>query len=383
MYITRCASDSLARYLSVFPAVGITGPRQSGKSTLLQHALPNYQYVSFDDLQNVERFQHDPVNFMQQQALPVIFDEVQFVPEIFHWLKIAIDKHRQDVGRFVLTGSSQFSYLRNISESLAGRIGLMTLLPLQFSEMPSALQDSSVYQGGYPELVLRDFRESNLWYSSYLDTYVNKDVRSLSNIGDMREFRQFISLLAAQASQVFDQSYFARELGVSLPTIKRWISILEASYIVFLLPPFHRNLGKRIIKRPKIYFYDTGLVSYLTGVKTQQLYEQGPMAGAIFENYIISEVKKRCCHLALDVDLYYFRTSDQAEIDLIIDHRDRQSFIEIKKSATFSPRMLTHLKRYGLEKHARSWLVYNGREFVEQENLTAINYRDFLSRDDW
>ncbi len=315
MYLPRIATQTLKRYLSNFAVVGLTGPRQSGKSTLLRETLPNYTYVTFDDEQNVARFEDDPKSFMEQYNNQVIFDEVQFVPKIFNIIKILVDNDRQNYGKFVLTGSSQFQFLKSSSESLAGRIGMMTLLPLQFSEMPKALQSESIYQGAYPELVLRDYREAQLWYSSYIETYLNKDVRVLLNIGDMRDFRRFIALLAANTANTLDMSHYASNLGVSVPTIKRWLSVLEASYIVFLLPPYYKNLGKRITKSPKIYFYDTGLVSYLTGITNFELYDKGPMSGALFENYIVSEVLKKIKHSTIDAEIFYFRTQDKAEID--------------------------------------------------------------------
>jgi predicted AAA+ superfamily ATPase len=376
MFLERFAEPLLKRYLRSFPAVGLTGPRQSGKSTLLRNALPNYQYVTFDDQRNIELFEEDSEAFLAQFPDKVIFDEAQYVPEIFNAIKIRIDNDRQNYGKYVLTGSSQFSFVKNITESLAGRIGLMQLLPLQFSEMPKALQEESIYQGAYPELVLRDYRDADLWYSSYLDTYLNKDVRVLSQIGDMRDFRRLINLAAANVGQALDMSNFAKDLGVSVPTIKRWISILEASYVLFLLPPFSNNLGKRIVKSPKLYFYDTGLVSYLTGIKTFSQYNQGPLAGSLFENYIIAEVKKKLLHGGVQAELCYFRTQDKAEIDLIIDHRSHQEFIEIKKSATFRSKMASSLKSYSGENQA--YLVYQGESMPYRANINVINYREFL-----
>ena len=380
IYLNRIAEATLRRFLAVFPVVGVTGPRQSGKSTLLQHALTYYRYVNFDQIKNVEYFEADPDGFIAQYNDRVIFDEVQFVPQLFSTIKVAVDQDRQNYGKFVVTGSSQFSYLKNISESLAGRIGLMSLLPLQYTEMPKALLEESIYRGAYPELVTRDYRESELWYGAYLETYLNKDVRVLSNIGDMRDFRRFIQLLAAQATQLLELSHYAKDLGVSVPTIKRWISILEASYIIFLLPAYHDNFGKRIIKSPKLYFYDTGLISYLVGIKNMELYDKGPMAGSLFENYVVSEISKKNSHLATHAELFYFRTSDQAEIDLIVDKKDTQDFIEIKKTATFSPRLITSIKKYCKE-HNKGYLLYNGKKFPHHGNIHIIHYADYLKSD--
>ena len=376
MYIRRIVISTLKRYLGAFPVVGLTGPRQSGKSTLLQHALKDYDYVSFDVERNVLSFDSDPEGFIMQYKNKVIFDEVQYVPSIFNIIKVLVDKDRKKYGRYVLTSSSQFYFLKNVSESLAGRIGLMSLLPLQYSEMPKALLDESIFRGGYPELVLRNYSDADLWFSSYIGTYLRKDVNALINIGDQRSFRQLIQLLAASISQTLDMTRYSKALGVSVPTIKRWISVLEASYIIFLLPPYYENYGKRIVKSPKIYFYDMGLVSFLTGITTYDLYDKGPLAGAMFENYIVSEVIKKELHQATQADLYFLRTQDKSEIDLIVDRKQSKDFIEIKKSASFSPRMASALKKYAIGK-CRKIILYNG-EAYRYGDVEVINYKDYL-----
>ncbi len=379
MYLKRVTESLVERYLSAFSVVGMTGPRQSGKSTLLRELLPDYRYVTFDDFQQQNAFNQDPVAFLKHYDDRVIFDEVQFVPDLFSRVKIAVDNDRQNYGKFVLTGSSQFAYLKKASESLAGRIGLLSLLPLQYAEMPRALREASIFRGGYPELVLRDYKESEFWYGSYLETYLNKDVRALSNIGDMRDFSQFIRLIAVRCGQILDQSMLARDLGVSVPTIKRWISILEASYIIFLLPAYHNNFGKRIIKRPKLYFYDTGLVSYLTGIKNAELYHQGPMSGLLFENYVVSEVLKNIKHRGKDYALYYLRTSDQAEVDLIVDKHDRQDFIEIKKTSTFLAKMARSLRTYS-GRDITCYVLYNGEALPCKDYIHVLNYTQYLDK---
>ncbi len=377
MYFNRASAPTLKRYLQNFPVVGLTGPRQSGKSTLLQHTLPEYEYITFDDPLNIERFEDDPKGFLNQHSNHVIFDEVQFVPKIFNRIKLAVDQDRQQYGQYILTGSSQFSFLKNVSESLAGRIGLMSQLPLQYSEMPKALHQESVYAGGYPELVLKDYRDAELWFSSYFDTYITKDVKTLLQIGDARDFRRMIQLLAANVSQTLDMSHYAKEIGISVPTVKRWLSVLEASYIIFLLPPYHKNFGKRITKSPKVYFYDTGLVSFLTGIQNFELYDKGPMAGALFENYIICDILKKIKHSATQAELYYFRTQDKAEIDLIVDYKQHCDFIEIKKSSTYTPKMSTALKSYAGNTD-RKIVLYNG-ETLKHGQIDVINYTEYLA----
>jgi predicted AAA+ superfamily ATPase len=377
-YYHRVIEKTVRGYLKLFPVVGLTGPRQSGKSTMLKKLLgTKYRYVSFDDLNAVDRFHSDPERFMEVFSDKVIFDEVQRVPEIFHYVKVLVDNDRNDYGRFIMTGSSQFAFMKRVSESLAGRIGLLTLLPFQCSEIPARLTDQSLYQGGYPELVGRRYRGSEDWYSSYLDTYLTRDLRDISDVGDIRDFRRFIQMLAARVAQLLNMSEIARDLGVSVPTIKKWISILEASYIVFLLPPFYENLGKRIIKSPKIYFHDTGLVSYLTGIRTKQLFEDGPMYGALFENYVVSEISKKLIHTRTDAELFFFRESNGNEIDLIIDQKSSRDHIEIKSGHTFRPGMAKLLmQRAGEAKH--SWVVYRGKDIPLGDGISTVNFKSFL-----
>ncbi len=236
-YIHRVIEKTVLRYLSIFPVVGITGPRQSGKSTMLHSLLSkSHQYISFDDLDYVDQFHTDPHKFMKLYSDKIIFDEVQRVPELFSYVKLAVDKDRRKYGKFLLTGSSQFTLMKRVSESLAGRIGLLSLLPFQYTEVPRKLRNDSIHNGGYPELVLRNYHSAFDWFNSYIDTYLTRDVRDIREIGDIRDFRRFIQMLAARVSQVLNMSEIARDIGISVPTIKKWLSVLEASYTVFLLP---------------------------------------------------------------------------------------------------------------------------------------------------
>lgn len=287
-----------------------------------------------------------------------------------------MDKDRQNYGNFVLTGSSNFAFLKSASESLAGRIGLLSLLPFEYQEIPKTQQKKSIFKGAYPELALRDYHESNLWYSSYIDTYINKDLRTLANIGNIRDFRRFIQLLASRISQTLDMSHFAKDLGISVPTIKRWISILEASYIIFLLPPFYGNLKKRIVKSPKIYFFDTGIISYFTGIQTFQQYDLGPLNGALFENYIISEIYKKMLHALSDHRIAYIRTYDKNEIDLIIDKKSSKELIEIKKTSTFKPSMINNMKDIR-SKNDTCYLLYQGKKETFN-NVSIMPFQQYL-----
>jgi len=381
-YQHREIEKKLIEYIHHFPVTGLTGPRQSGKSTLLLHTLKDYRYVTFDDYRIVNFFYQDPQKFMATYANKVIFDEVQKAPELFNYIKIAVDQDRSTVGKFIITGSSQFSFIKGLSETLAGRIGLLSLLPYQFSELPKKHDKNCIFQGTYPELVSKNYHLFQDWMSAYLETYLQKDIASLAQIGDMRDFRRLLHLLAINTSQQLNLSRYANDLGVDVKTIKRWISLLEASYIIFLLPPFYENFGKRIVKSPKIYFYDTGLVSFLTGIDSEEAFEKGPMAGSIFENYIVSEILKKELHRKTFAELFYFRTSNGEEIDLIVDRKNTREWIEIKNSYTFHPRMMQLVEKIVdfEDKRNKGYLLYRGENFPYNSGVTVSFYQDYLEK---
>jgi len=350
---------------------------------------PEYRYITFDDPLVVEYFLSDPRAFLAEYGERVIFDEVQRVPALFNHLKVLIDNDRDKYGNFVLTGSSQFSMVKGITESLAGRIGSLSLLPFQYSEIPAGLRDAQMLLGSYPENVARGFGGVRDWYSAYIGNYLERDVRSLFNIGNLRDFQRLLSLLASQTAQELNMSRLAGDIGVTVKTIGAWISILEASFIIFLVPPYHRNLGKRVVKRPKLYFYDTGLVCHLTGVRTAELLEKGPLAGPVFENYVAAELKKAVLHGAQDITFYYYRNNSGTEADLIIDDLAAGStvFVEIKCSSTARPGMVEGLRKLiALERESSrsaAWnvsgvLVFRGDETPDFGGIRAVNYRRFL-----
>lgn len=377
-YIHRKIEPLVKQYLKHFPVLGLTGPRQSGKSTLLTKILKDYEYVTFDKTSMRASFYHDPEKFMSRYQNKVIFDEVQKVPEIFEAIKVAVDHDRQNYGKYVLTSSSQFAFLKHVAESLAGRIGLLSLLPLQYAELSKKLHYQSIYSGSFPELALRQFKFSRQWYSSYINTYLEKDIREIRDIGNLLDFQKLITLLAANTSQILDMTHYANDIGVAVNTIKKWISVLSASYIIFLLPPFYKNFGKRITKRPKIYFYDTGLVAYLTGITNQELYEKGPMTGKIFENYVITEILKKEKHADTDAQLYYLRTSNNEEIDLIIDRKTHKELIEIKHSVTFRDKMINNMEKF-IEPGDSGYLLYNGKKLPGYDHINIINYTNYFT----
>lgn len=376
-YISRAIEHVLKEYLSTFPVVALTGPRQSGKSTLIHHCCPQYTYVNFDDLAMVQRFHDDAEGFCQTYSGNTVFDEVQRVPELFLYIKRMVDADRNRYGRFVLTGSAQFTLNEKITESLAGRVGMLTLLPLQHSEIPQLTVSDLVLNGAYPELVARQYLGREAWYESYLSTYIERDVRSLIHVDSLSDFRKFVILLAARIGNLLDLSDLAKDIGTAPNTIKRWLSVLEASYLVFRLVPYYENLGKRMIKSPKIYFYDTGLVAHITGIRNQDMLWNGPLAGALYENFVIAEFLKANEHLKKRHKLFFARTSNGVEVDLIVDSGIMSKwFIEIKSSQTFKPEMLKNLKSFQVETpDIQTMLIYRGNT-VEQAPPRISVYKD-------
>jgi uncharacterized protein len=392
MYINRKIEKTLKKFLGLFPAVTVTGPRQSGKSTMLKECLKDYDYITFDRIQNIEDFSSDPESFIQKYKNKVIFDEAQLVPELFNYIKLMIDEDRQNYGKFILTGSSQFSMVKGITETLAGRVGNICLLPFQYTEVPEMQKKGQLLFGSYPEIVVRGYKGALEWYESYIQNYLERDVRKLANIGNLRDFKRFINLLAANTSQEFNASSYANEIGVNYKTIQSWLFILEASYIIFTIEPYFHNLGKRIVKRPKVYFWDTGLVCYLTGVRTRELFEKGPLCGPIFENYLVSEILKDIRHNNKDIELSYFRSNLGRESDLIIEDRlgKKIIFSEIKYNKTARPKMVESIKIL-MEKEKQyqvhsgydisGLLLYNGDEEGSYfGNIYYMNWSGFLKR---
>ena len=379
MYIRRQIEKSLQEYLKIFPAVSLTGPRQSGKSTTLREMFGGrYTYVTFDDPLTLDHLAQDPKSFIRQYGDRVIFDEAQKAPVLFNYLKMAIDDDRRNYYKFILTGSSQFALVRQITETLAGRIGALSLLPLQMYELPKVWRKDQILKGSYPELVHLKYENTGQWYGAYVNNYIERDVRNIANIGNLSDFQRLIKLLAARVSQELNVSSLANDIGVTARTVQNWISILEASYIVFLVPSYHKNLGKRVVKRPKLYFYDTGLVCYFTGIEEESVLRKGPLDGPVFENYIAAEIKKWILHHGLKDQLLYFRTNLGIEVDLIIEDPARNALrlIEVKSTETPRPEMFTHiLKVGGLKGRSENFLIYRGKTIPDyREGCRCLNY---------
>lgn len=397
-YIRRDIEDIIVQSSERFPAIALTGPRQSGKTTLFRHLFQaTHRFVTFDDPLNRERALTDPELFLESYGSDVILDEIQYVPELLSYIKIAIDQARHQNGRFLLTGSQQFHLMRDLGDTLAGRIALLHLLPFNISEkkrtgiVKDLLIDSksnfvhACLNGSYPEVVLQREMNVELWYGSYLQTYLERDVRNLANVGDLRSFQQFIRLLASRCAQILNMASLANDIGVSVNTIKRWISILEASQIIFLLPSYYRSLGKRIVKSPKIYFLDVGLVCYLTGIQTESHLLNGPMAGGLFENFMIQEIVKLYYNSGKRANIFYLRTHNQLEIDLLIEEHLEIYPVEIKLSKTLNVGMAKSIERFmklfsSLKIHPGVIVSLSDETIRITKNVTALSIESLLEK---
>lgn len=359
-YIHRQIEPLLGRLVRQFPAVAVTGPRQCGKSTLLKALFPTtYRYVTFDDPLLRERATADPRLFLEEVGDHVVLDEIQYAPQLLSYVKMAIDEHRHRMGRFLFTGSQQFAMIKDLGDSLAGRVALLDLLPFHTEEKqtiprlrrtlssPLGAFTHACLSGSYPDTSLQRSLDRQAWYGAYVRTYLERDVRTLHNIGDLRAFQLFMQLLAARTAQMLNLATYSRELGVSVNTIKQWLSILEASRMIYLLPPYYRNFGKRLTKAPKLYFLDCGLVCYLTGIETKEHLLHGPMAGPLFETFCIQETLKTMFFHGARPRLYYLRSYNGLEVDVLIEGRNLQLFpCEIKLTNTPRLQMAAPIQRF-------------------------------------
>ncbi len=370
-YIARSLESVLTKAATEFPAVVLTGPRQSGKTTVLKHVFGNeYRYVSLE-LPDVRTFAiEDPRGFLATHPAPVILDEIQQVPTLLSYIKELIDNNRNAVGQYLLSGSQNILLSDRVSESLAGRVAVLSLLPLSRREIAGepnrplrweqndSARDSSqtryypstlwkdLLRGGYPELTAHPDRDLALWHSSYIQTYLERDVRTLRQIGDLTQFQIFLRTLAARSGQLLNLTSIARDLGVAVNSIKAWVSVLEASYQVTILRPYHANVGKRLVKTPKIYFTDVGTLCHLTGLKDPEHALAGPMGGAILETAVLSELVKTYSHRGDRPSVYFWRTTAGAEVDFIVDTGDRLIPIEVKLSSTPRRAMTSSITKF-------------------------------------
>lgn len=402
-YLTRALEPVLKRAAEEFPAVVLTGPRQSGKTTLLTHLFgTSHVYVSLEPPDVRMAAMADPRGFLAMYPPPVIFDEVQYAADLLPYIKERIDVRRSARGQYLLTGSQHLLLMARVTESLAGRAAMLRLLPLsqrealerpdtplpwdtprgQSSRRELAYRGlwTSFLRGGYPELVAEPTRDHGLWHASYIQTYLERDVRALRQIGDLTLFQNFLRALASRSGQLLNLTDLARDLGVAVNTAKAWLSVLEATFQVIVLRPYFANVGKRLVKTPKIYFMDTGTLCYLAGLKDPGHAASGPMGGVIFETAVLGEIVKTLVHRGVDPQVYFWRTSSGTEVDLLVDTGKRLIPLEVKLSATPRPAMADPLNtvRYDLgDKAGPGYLIHPGDVRLPlAPGVTALPFAD-------
>ena len=336
--LIRHAQQRLLRMAQSFPVVVVTGPRQSGKTTLVKATFPDRPYLSLEDLDVRERVASDPRGFLERNANGLVLDEVQRVPALLNYLQTQVDIQRKP-GRYILTGSQNILLNEHVGQSLAGRAAFLDLLPLTYAESATNDQhlslDTLLLRGSYPQVVTQNITPSE-WYEAYVRSYVERDVRQLSQINDLVAFQRFLRMMAARCGQLLNFNSIATDLAIAQTTVKSWSSILEASYLTFRLLPFHTNFGKRLVKTPKLYFHDVGLACWLLGIHDEATLNVHPMRGALFENFTISQFLKFCKNTGRSDQLYFWRDNTGNEIDFLIERAGVLSPIEMKSGATFN-----------------------------------------------
>lgn len=334
-YIPRQLAPVLSQAAKSFPAVVVTGPRRAGKTTLLRRMFPAARYVLLEDPDVQDRVRSDPRAFLEDLEPPVVFDEIQNTPELLNYVRSLIDAQPRRMGRWLFTGSQESPLMRGITESMAGRAAILQLLPLSIGETPKA----NLLHGGFPEVLARP-RARELWFASYLQTYLERDVRAITNVRDLVTFRRFLALLATRHGQVLNKTDLAAPLGVSVPTLGEWLQILESTGEIMVVPPYFENLGKRLIKSPKIYWSDSGMACYLLGIRSASELERSPFLGALFEGFVASEILKSQVNHGRRKELYYFRDQQGLEVDFLLPQPNAALWlIEAKAGKTVQPRM--------------------------------------------
>lgn len=371
-------SEAIIEASRYFPVVTVTGPRQSGKSTLLRHLFPEMPYLSMEDPDTRSAAKMDPKGFLASYPEGVIFDEVQHTPDLLSYIQSIVDDNPRR--KFYLTGSSQFSLLKNVTQSLAGRTAVFELLPLSLGEIAAPAKADSVdgllYSGFYPA-VWSGKNLPRLLYPNYIKTYLERDVRNLLAVKDLDLFQRFIRLCAARIGSVFNASELSNELGVAVNTVNSWLAVLQASYIIYMLPPFFTNTRKRLTKSPKIYFTDCGLAAYLLDIDSPQTMNRDKMRGHLFENMVIMNIFKDRLNRGVDGGLYFYRDSNGNEVDLLVKTGSQYSCYEIKSSATFHPDFIKGLSNF--EKNypdliKEKTVIYTGRTLPELHGIRILNF---------
>lgn len=383
MVIERDLAPRLAAAARSFPAVTLTGPRQSGKSTLCKALFPGHAYANLEAPDTRDFARTDPRGFLAQFRAGAILDEIQRVPDLPSYLQPLLDEDPTP-GRWILTGSQNFALLGSVSQSLAGRTAVLHLLPLSYPEVlrfgdPPRTADWAMFTGGYPRIYDRDIPPSD-WLSAYVATYIERDVRTVSNVGDLTAFQRFVELCAGRTGQLINYSSLASDAGVAQPTAKAWLSILEASFLVFRLPAWSGNIGKRLTKMPKLHFYDTGLVCWLLGIREPEQLRAHPLRGAIFESWVVSEVVKARTNRGERGGVYFYRDQNGVEADLLIESAGRLRIVEVKAGQTLAGDVAAAAYRVraalGERADERSVVVFAGDEGQTRSDLRVVAWQN-------
>lgn len=379
--IKRQLIQELILLSSQYKVVTLTGPRQAGKTTLARQAFPDHIYVSLEDPDKRALAIQDPRAFLALYPAPVIYDEIQRVPELLSWLQGIVDASPAR-GQFILTGSHQLALSQAITQSLAGRTALLTLYPLSISELTECgitMAADEYMQHGFMPAVHADAMEPVRYYRNYYETYVERDVRQMLQVRDMILFDRFLRLCAGRVGQLFIANHLANEVGVSSHTINHWLSILEASFIVLRLQPFHKNIGKRLVKAAKLYFVDVGLASYLLGIENTTQLARDPLRGNLFENMVVMELFKARANQGKEPRLCFYRDSNENEVDVVFGAGNKQRPIEIKSAATFSKHFfkgIEHFYRADPQGVEKGFLIYDGDMLPDTNIATVLNFRE-------
>ncbi|WP_009034343.1 ATP-binding protein [Indibacter alkaliphilus] len=382
MLVSRDIVSAIKRISPKYPILALTGPRQSGKTTLLKNLFPDYRYVSLENPDNRNFAESDPNGFLKEFHTNVIFDEVQRVPELFSYIQNIVDDRRGEMGIYLLSGSQNFHLMHSITQSLAGRVAIFKLFPFDFKELNNAgllgkNYLNSLIKGYYPAIYDRDI-PSKVFYSNYIETYINRDIGELVAIRDLRIFQNFLALCATRAGQLLNLNALANECGISQPTAKAWLSALEQSFITFQLYPYHKNFNKRIVKTPKLYFYDTGLLCHLLKISKTESILTNPIKGALFKNMMIAEYVKQMHHQNNPQDLWFWRDAAGNEIDLLVDKGDKIDIIEFKASQTIKTQMFDGLAKFeeiSQIQNLNKSLVYGGETTQKRSAGNLVSWR--------